>query len=177
MRRVSYCVFTVCVTVASACGGSSPTSPTSSTTSGSTTTTTPTPKNATGTMTGTVDGAAFTPSLVQIATNGFTFAVTTGGTVGSSLVVIGFGVATNAPGTFAITSGANRAILQTVSSTGVATATWTAEVSQGSGTVTFTTLTTTSASGTFEFTMQPSSVTGPAGTGTKTVKGTFNLTF
>jgi hypothetical protein len=52
---------------------------------------------------------------------------------------------------------------------------WSASLVQGSGTLVITSLTNNSAAGTFTFTLLP--VSGTPATGTKTVTGSFNLTF
>ena len=150
--------------VAPACGkkSNSPTSPSGSSSSSSGTVTQ-------GTMTASINGTSWTsvvPAAVQ--TGGF---VSLAGSDG--VTTLAFLVAATSPGTYTIPgtgSGIGNNALITVGG-----ASWTATFAQGSGTVKIDTLTSTSATGSFSFTLTPSS--GGA-TGTKTVTGgAFNVKF
>ncbi len=172
MRRVTCLLIPFLAFVASACG-SSPTSP-----STSISTAAPQPKNASGIVTAMIDGVSFTALSTQVSTNGGAIALAFVGVADNTLTGLGWGVTASAPGTYAIPSGANNALLQYFTPAGVSTAAWTATNAQGSGTITITSLTANSATGTFTLTVLPASNPGPAGTGTKAITaGTFNITF
>ena len=185
MRSTAYILITAVALMTAACG-SSPTSPSTTTSTATTTTTStssaaPTPRAGTGTFTALVDDVAFTPLAIQVSTSSGAVLVSATGVAGSTPVAIGFGVLATGTGTYVIpgagASGGNNALLVNFSTAGVVTASWAANSSQGTGTVTVSALSTTSVSGTYTLTLQPSSSAGPAGTGTKVLTGTFNLTF
>jgi hypothetical protein len=124
-------------------------------------------------MTATIDGVAWRALCVGVSTSVQGVISIVGGenttqTTGTSLAF-----ATNrSVGTTSIGVLSPTNALLTVGGTSV----WQAALSNGSGTVTYTTLTTNNAAGTFSFTMTaaPSSTA----TGTKTVtNGAFNVTF
>ena len=164
-------VLVVTLALAAAACGSSATSPTSIATAA------PQPKNASGIVTAQIDGVTFTNLTAQISTNGGAIALALAGISNNTVTGIGFGVTASGPGTYTIPSGANKALLQYFNAAGASTAAWTATSTQGSGTITITSFNATSAVGTFTLTLQPASDPGPAGTGTKNVTGTFNITF
>jgi Bacterial Ig-like domain (group 2) len=135
--------------------------------------------SARNTMTAVIDGVSWVGQGVSVGRGGATpFApggfVGVGGSNGftGQYSILSFGVPA-AAGTYAVNSTSEAdAGLQIPA----ARALWSAGPLGGSGTITLSTLTPTSASGTFSFTMVP--LQGTTATGTKTVtNGVFNVTF
>lgn len=150
-----------------ACGGSS-NSVTSPTTTSTGTTVTP----LHGSMTATIDGVSWTATAITTASyvNGI---VSIGGADSASPTrAIGLGLIASGPGTYQIgtlPSAANGVLTLSNGQT------WTSNVIGGTGSITVTTLNSTTAVGTFTFTAVPSS--GGA-TGNKSItSGVFNITF
>jgi hypothetical protein len=126
---------------------------------------------AQGTMSGSINGVTWIADciVVNTATPGIISIAAGDLASGLSYQVVGFaGQKTVGTQTISALSGVNASLLQ--GSNG-----WSASLAQGSGTLVFTAATNNSAAGTFSFTMLPT--TGGSATGTKTVSGTFNLTF
>ena len=191
VRLLSVCV---CVTVL-ACGSKTPTGPSNSG-SGSTSSgsgsgggSNPPPGTspsctvpgtpATGTMTATIDGVAWRAVCVAVSLTVQGVISIAGGepTTPTTGTTIGF-AAPRSVGSTSIGPLSPTNALLTVGGGSL----WQSALNNGSGTVTFTTLTTTNAAGannavgTFSFTMTPQS--GTTATGTKVVtNGTFNVTF
>jgi len=121
-----------------------------------------------GSMSARIDGSNWRASAAITASyrQGIFAAAGTDGTN-----TIGFAVATTATGTFNIGATANVNALLSVSGSTIG---WQAVGTTGSGTLTISSLTATSASGTFSFVLAP--VGGSASNKTIT-NGTFNVTF
>jgi hypothetical protein len=131
--------------------------------------------HASGSMTAQINGTAWT--AVCISASSFTGNVLSLGgsdnaTNATVAQIIAMATTATGPGTFPIgplpiTNGANG--LLTINAQ-----IWSASATQGSGTITITTLNSTGTSGTFSFNL----VAVPPATGTKTItNGTFNITF
>jgi hypothetical protein len=138
----------------------------------------PTGQLAKGTMTADIDGTTWT--AVCIAVNvGAPGLIGLGGSDNlANPTTFGFGFGpTNRVGTYPVdkTLGINALLT-------IGTADWqAAAVTNGSGTLTFTTSTRSSAAGTFSFTLRPTTIVpmkGNTATGTRVVtNGAFNITF
>ncbi|NNF38575.1 MAG: hypothetical protein HKN71_07900 [Gemmatimonadetes bacterium] len=122
-----------------------------------------------GTFTATVDGAAWNGQLTGAVNNGFTFALE--GTANGVEISLSVNLSQNVvPGTVDLTTGSTGA--QVVEGGEI----WYAVGQGGSGTLTIQTLTTTGATGTFEFVAGP--VANSASGGTRSVtNGQFDVTF
>lgn len=156
-RRVSFAF--MCAVGVAACNGGNPASPSSAGDSG------------TGTMSATIDGAAFSASgagkVVATRAGGANFSITGANTTGAQLAIIMAGV--TLPGTYDIGAGGVGAATYSNASS-----TWLSATTGGTGTITFTTLTTTHATGTFSFVASP--VVGTTATGPKFVTaGSFDV--
>jgi hypothetical protein len=131
---------------------------------------------ANGSMSARIDGAAWNANFSIVGGYSQGILAIAGGD--SAQQTIAFGVAANGPGTFSTAALSNvNFTLATVAPGGTVAATWTAVTGLPgtSGTVTITSLSSTTAVGTFSFSATPTS--GPA-TGTKTITdGTFNVRF
>ena len=159
--------------LAAACGSSS--TPTTPSTSGSP----PTQGGsglARGSMSGNISGTAWTATIGVTATltNGL---LAVGGNDPTNNLAFAFFV--NGPGTYAIPgSGAgvgNNALLL-VTTSGTTNASYAADFTKGSGSLTITSLTSTAVTGTFTFTLN--AVANTAASGTRTItNGAFNINF
>jgi hypothetical protein len=127
---------------------------------------------AQGTMTASINGVAWTADCIAVLANTTTIISVAGADLASGIAfqTLGFATGNRAVGTQTITpvSTINANLQQGANG-------WHASLAQGSGTLVFTTLTTNRAVGTFSFVLLP--VPGGPATGTKTVTGSFNLTF
>jgi len=160
-----------------ACGSSdSPTSPSSSTSPGTATSSSGTNQPVHGTMTARIDGVLWSATTSLTATfNNNLLAVTGADAVTSIAFTISApGIGTYLiPGAAGAQAGNNALLMITQNAT---SASWAADFTKGSGTVTLTSLTSTTVSGTFAFTLAP--VAGTAATGGRTVTaGAFNINF
>lgn len=149
----------VCAVGVAACNDGNPASPASAGESG------------TGTMSATVDGAVFSASgkgkVVATRAGGANFSITGANTTGAQIAIIMAGV--TLPGTYDIGAGGVGAATYSNASS-----TWLSSNAGGTGTITFTTLTTTHATGTFSFVAAP--VVGTTATGPKVVtSGSFDV--
>ena len=119
-------------------------------------------------LTAKFDGATWTAATIT-ATFASGYLTVTG--TAPSLGTFSFSLIANAPGTYSISS------LSPVTTTyTLLSSTWSASGTNGSGTVTITSFGTSSASGTFNFIIQP--VTSTAATGFKTLsEGKFTVKF
>lgn len=127
---------------------------------------------AQGTMTASINGVAWTADCIAVLANTPTF-LSIGAAdlaTGITFQTVSFVTGNRAAGTQTVAplSTLGGRLVQGLNG-------WFAQSTQGSGTLVFTSVTNNSAAGTFSFVMPPASET-PA-TGTKTVTGSFNLTF
>lgn len=150
-----YSLITVLMVALTACGGDDPLGP------GDTI-----PLN--GTMTATVDGTPWTAIQIAAINNGGVVAIS-GSNV--ALLAVGFGFVGDTTGTYTIgpLAASNGSVIDNLT-------TWSASISQGSGTITVSTLSAASASGTFSFSAPLVSGTGTPATRVVT-NGSFNVTF
>ena len=128
-------------------------------------------------MSATIDGSAWT------AASGVTAKLTNGilSVAGANATYnLAFAITPNGPGTYIIpgsptaAQAGNNALLL-VTQNGITTGSWAADFTKGSGTIALTSLTATSVTGTFAFTLAAAST---GATGTKSVSsGTFNINF
>ena len=125
-----------------------------------------------GTITATIDGVAYS-GIVRTATNqSGIFAIA----AMNDQTNVGFGVgALAAVGTTSISATSPTNALLTTT-TGVPAVSWFASMSGGSGTLTISSINATGATGTFQFTLQPTPGTGASGTRSVT-NGSFTVTF
>jgi hypothetical protein len=129
-------------------------------------------------MQATVQGAVFAPTSLTIgasyASGVFTIQ---GSTTTSPYVAVQLNVTNvTGPGTFQLNPGFVGDFGQVTITEGSDVSTWTTVLSPGTGSITFSTLTATSAQGTFQFTGQ--AAPGTSATGQKSVtSGTFSVTF
>lgn len=153
MKRLAFLAFVLAMTTVSACGddGGNP------------------PIGA-GSMSATIDGAAFTGSLGLTATrSGNSIIIGAVGSSGRQLTISLKDV--TATGAVAIGSGS-----ESFGQVGLSTQVWQSNLTGGTGSVNVTTLTSTHFAGTFTFTGAAS--TGTGATGTKTVSaGSFDVSF
>jgi hypothetical protein len=119
-----------------------------------------------GTFNGSVNGASYQPTSAFMSFNGTIVALGAADAQGRAL---GFAFFATGPGTYTFSSSVGNNANYSEGGMG-----WNGGVGIGSGTATFTTLTLERAVGTFSFTLQPAS--GGA-TGTKTISGSFNITY
>lgn len=127
--------------------------------------------SGTGTMSATVDGGTFSASgqgkVVATRAGGSNFSITGANTTGAQIAIIMGGV--TSPGTYDIGAGGVGAATYSNGSS-----TWLSATTGGTGTITFTMLTTTHATGTFSFIAAP--VAGTSATGPKVVTaGSFDV--
>jgi hypothetical protein len=126
---------------------------------------------AQGTMAGTINNVGWTADCLAVDLTNPNILAIAGADLatGNNFQTFGF-AGVRALGTQTITaiSPVNALLLQGSSG-------WNASLVQGSGTLVIASLTNNSAAGTFTFTLLP--VAGTPATGTKTVNGSFNLTF
>lgn len=161
--------------VAAGCGSSSPSGPSTSS-SGSSSGSSPSSSLARGSMSANIGGTAWTATVGVTATlsNGL---LAVGGNDPTNNLAFAFVV--NGPGTYAIPgsgSGVGNNALLFVTTGGATTASYAADITKGSGSLTITSLTSTAVAGTFTFTLN--AVANTAATGTKTItNGTFNVNF
>jgi hypothetical protein len=137
-----------------------------------TVTPTPTPSPTGSSMSAKIDGVAWsgTGGVTAIHGSGL-FSI---GAANNSGVTLGVATIASGPGTYTVGTSATNSNLMMFA--GGALRSWKAGVAGGSGSITFTTLTATGASGTFFFTLVPDVATGA--TGNKSVtEGVFNVTF
>jgi hypothetical protein len=126
---------------------------------------------AVGTFTARIDGQQWT-AVAPVAVTYVGGILALGGS-SQNFTTIAFAVIASAPGTYAVGPTSPTNALMTIGST---SGTWVARSTGGSGSVTITTLTSTSAGGTFQFSMVPDG--NGSNTGTKAVtNGAFNVTF
>jgi len=159
--------FAISVLLALICVGCSSTTEPTDTGSGTGTTL------ANGSMSATIDGVAWTAAAITATNSGGQVAI---GATSSSLLSINLFFVVNGPGTYTVNS-AISSFLVSQASTGAAS-TWTAVsgLAGSSGTVTFTTLTTTRAVGTFSGVVVANA--GTAAVGTRTItNGRFDVRF
>lgn len=125
-----------------------------------------------GTITATIDGVAYSGVVRTATSQSGIFAIA----AMNDQTNVGFGIgALAAAGTTSISATSPTNALLTTS-TGVPAVSWFASTSGGSGTLTISTITATGATGTFQFTMQPTPGTGASGTRSVT-NGSFTVTF
>jgi hypothetical protein len=126
---------------------------------------------AQGTMSGSINGVAWTADCIAVLANSATiFSLGAADlATGVNFQTLGFG-GNKVVGTQTITALSPLNASLTQGSNG-----WTASLAQGSGTLVMTTVSNNAAAGTFTFSMPP--VPGNPATGTKTVTGSCNLTF
>lgn len=122
-----------------------------------------------GTMTATVDGNSWSAIQISAINNNGVVAISGSD---ASLLAAGFGFVSTGPGTYTIgpTSTANANVIDNLATS------WSANGTQGSGTITMTTLTAASASGTFSYTAPLTTGTGTPATRVVT-NGVFNINF
>ena len=170
------CAVGCCLAVTVGCGSTS-TSPSGTPTAGTTTpapSPTPTPSPTSGSsLSFKIDGSLLTATSVTATfTNGV---LAVGGGDASKATILGFALATSSVGAGTYTLGplsSANAFLQL----GNPALGWNAAVGIGSGSIVLTTLTTTSASGTFSFNLV--ALPNTAATGTKAItEGAFNVKF
>jgi len=171
MRSMTALVITAFVLTASACSPTSPSYPGRP----EILATTPTMKTASGTVTAVLNGQAFSADsdLIKVGASNGVFALQAVGPSGGSRFQVSFSLAAGGPGSYAIpgsgTGIGNSASLASDRSS------WAANNLTGSGTIEITSLTPTSAAGTFSLTLQPTA-TGAVGT-YNVAAGTFNVIF
>lgn len=158
MRRGLWIGLAMAVTVS--CGGDDDGGPTD-------------PDGVDGTLTATVSGAANYTSngLVASYVNNQVVITSLQASVGSSRSVVLTLNGVTGAGTFSLTAPGNTG--QYIESTGTTSASWLAAITQGSGSVTFTTANSGKLIGNFTF--NAPALSGGA-TGTRTVTGNFNIT-
>jgi hypothetical protein len=125
-------------------------------------------------VTATIDG---TPQSFTVVTTGWagpgsSFAVNCANTS----FIFGFGVSVPGPGSYSIPGSGSHVFSQSAVLTAGASG-WTANQGQGSGNITFNSLTTTGASGTFSFVMPPTPLSGTTGAARRVENGIFNVRF
>lgn len=127
---------------------------------------------AQGTMTASINGVAWTADCIAVLANTASILSISGSDLatGVAFQTLGFATGNRVVGTQTITalSPLTATLVQGLNG-------WNASLAQGSGTLVFTSVTNNSAVGTFSFELPP--VPGSPATGTKTVTGSFNLTF
>jgi hypothetical protein len=162
----------VALTVAIACGKST-TSPTSGSNGGTSSSGNGTPSGGVpgtanrGTVSATIDGVSWSGTVSTATVTLGSLAVAGENTAG---LIVGFGaVAKTGTTSVGLGSGTNGTVQQNGRG-------WHAMLTNGSGSVTITTLTASGASGTFSFTMVPLPNTGATGNRVVT-NGAFNVTF
>jgi hypothetical protein len=121
-----------------------------------------------GTMSGTINGAAWTGSTVIAARSGTTVSMTGRDAQDREIIITITGVSSS--GSFATGPGGAAAVSYRTGNQA-----WVGHLAGASGAVTLSTLTSTGTSGTFAVVLQPQGATGA--TGTITLAGTFNVHF
>jgi hypothetical protein len=123
-------------------------------------------------MTASINGVAWTADCIAVLGNTTSILSIAGANLaaGPAFQTVGFATGNRTVGTQTITatSPITASLVQGLNG-------WNASLAQGSGTLVFTTVTGSSAVGTFSFVLLP--VPGGPATGTKTITGSFNLTF
>jgi hypothetical protein len=123
-------------------------------------------------MTASINGVAWTADCIAVLANTASILSIVGADLatGTAFQTVGFATGNRNVGTQTITptSTLNGRLGQGLNG-------WAASPAQGSGTLAFTSVANNSAAGTFSFVLTPAS--GTPATGTKTVTGSFNLTF
>jgi hypothetical protein len=168
----SACTLLLSVAIPTAgCGGgsSSPSAPSNPTNPN----TNPTPPGSNSTISGTVDGAAWSGSAgvsAQLNNNILAVGGTDNRTLFSFAVTINRGVGIYQTGVI----DPQNVVTSTLSITG-SPGGWTSSATSGRGTVTVSSFTSSTAAGSFSLTLD--AVPGTGAAGTKTVNGTFNVTY
>jgi hypothetical protein len=169
---LTVCVCALVLTVPGCGGGGSPSAPSGG--SGSASSGGSGGSSSVGTFTATIDGAAFSASSglsAQLTNNILSIGGGDSRTLFSLAVTINRGVGTYSTGVI----DPQNVVVSTLTVPGSA-ASWGSSATAGRGTVTVASFTSTTASGTFSLTLDPTPGTGA--TGTKTVtSGSFNVTF
>jgi len=161
---------------ASACGGGSPSQPSGSGSSGSGTGGNTTPSK--GTLTAVIDGRAYTGIVKVVSRTDGYFGIAA--TNAALTLTVSFATTRPAVGTTTVADSlVSMGVATTNGSSGATTGSWIATNISGSGSLTISTLTSSGATGTFNFTAAPAPPPSNVGaTGTKVVSnGVFNVTF